>query len=58
MLAYSLRNLDPNAIGTMTMPTAGSGFVAGQSVLFPDYGAIAAVGAALREGRIAEFARP
>jgi LCP family protein required for cell wall assembly len=58
ILAYSLRNLDPNAIGTMTLPTAGSGFVAGQSVLFPDYGAIAAVGAALREGRIAEFARP
>ncbi|TLM84476.1 LytR family transcriptional regulator [Pseudarthrobacter sp. NamE2] len=58
ILAYSLRNLDPNAIGTMTLPTAGSGFVAGQSVLFPDYGGIAAVGAALREGRIGEFARP
>lgn len=58
ILAYSLRNLDPNAIGTMTLPTAGAGFVAGQSVLFPDYGGVAAVGAALREGRIAEFARP
>lgn len=58
ILAYSLRNLDVNAIGTMTLPTAGSGFVGGQSVLFPDYGGIAAVGAALREGRIAEFARP
>jgi len=58
MLAYSLRNLDVNAIGTMTLPTAGSGFVAGQSVLFPDYGGIAAVGAALREGRIADFAKP
>ncbi|KRE66375.1 LCP family protein [Arthrobacter sp. Soil761] len=58
ILAYSLRNLDVNAIGTMTLPTAGSGFVAGQSVLFPDYGGIAAVGAALREGRIGDFARP
>jgi len=58
MLAYSLRNLDVNAVGTMTLPTAGSGFVAGQSVLFPDYGGIAAVGAALREGRIADFAKP
>ena len=58
ILAYSLRNLDTNAIGTMTLPTAGSGFVAGQSVLFPDYGGINAVGAALREGRIADFAVP
>lgn len=58
MLAYSLRDLDVNAIGTMTLPTAGSGFIAGQSVLLPDYGAINAVGAALREGRIAELAVP
>lgn len=58
ILAYSLRNLDVNAIGTMTLPTAGSGFVAGQSVLFPDYGGIAAVGAALREGRIGDFTGP
>ncbi|MFP5311478.1 MAG: LCP family protein, partial [Actinomycetes bacterium] len=58
VLAYSLRNLDVNAIGTMTLPTAGAGFVAGQSVLFPDYGGIAAVGAALREGRIGDFAKP
>jgi LCP family protein required for cell wall assembly len=58
ILAYSLRNLDAGAIGTMTLPTAGSGFIAGQSVLFPDYGAINAVGAALREGRIGDFARP
>jgi polyisoprenyl-teichoic acid--peptidoglycan teichoic acid transferase len=58
ILAYSLRNLDANAIGTMTLPTAGSGFIAGQSVLFPDYGAINAVGAALREGRIGELAVP
>lgn len=58
ILAYSLRDLDVNAIGTMTLPTAGSGFIAGQSVLLPDYGAINAVGAALREGRIAELAVP
>ncbi|WP_307094061.1 LCP family protein [Arthrobacter sp. V1I9] len=58
ILAYSLRNLNPKSIGTMTLPTAGSGFIAGQSVLLPDYGAIAAVGAALREGRIGEFAVP
>lgn len=58
ILAYSLRDLDPHAIGTMTLPTAGSGFIAGQSVLFPDYGAINAVGAALRDGRIGELARP
>ena len=58
ILACSLRNLDVNAIGTMTLPTAGPGFVAGQSVLFPDYGAINAVGAALREGRIGDFAVP
>jgi polyisoprenyl-teichoic acid--peptidoglycan teichoic acid transferase len=58
ILAYSLRNLDVGAIGTMTLPTTGSGFIAGQSVLFPDYGAINAVGAALREGRIGDFARP
>ena len=58
ILAYSLRTVDTNAIGTMTLPTAGAGFIAGQSVLLPDYGAINAVGAALREGRIGEFARP
>lgn len=58
ILAYSLRDLDPAAIGTMTLPTAGSGTIAGQSVLLPDYGAINAVGAALRDGRIGEFAQP
>ncbi|MEW1806601.1 LCP family protein [Pseudarthrobacter sp. NPDC080039] len=58
ILAYSLRNLDVNAIGTMTLPTAGTGMVAGQSVVFPDYGGINAVGAALREGRIGDFAVP
>ncbi|WP_082483992.1 LCP family protein [Arthrobacter sp. Leaf141] len=58
VLAYSLRNLDVNAIGTITLPTAGDGFVAGQSVLFPDYGGVAAVGAALRDGRIAELTAP
>ncbi|MET3721665.1 LCP family protein [Arthrobacter sp. UYCo732] len=58
ILAYSLRNLDVNAVGTMTLPTAGPGMVAGQSVLFPDYGGINAVAAALREGRIGEYAVP
>ncbi|HSU46480.1 MAG TPA: LCP family protein [Arthrobacter sp.] len=58
ILAYSLRNLDVNAIGTMTLPTAGTGMAAGQSVVFPDYGGINAVAAALREGRIGEFATP
>lgn len=58
ILAYSLRNLDYNAIGTMTLPTAGTGFVGGQSVVFPDYGGINAVAAALREGRIGEYALP
>ncbi|MDQ0731021.1 LCP family protein [Arthrobacter sp. B1I2] len=58
ILAYSLRNLDVNAIGTMTLPTAGTGMAAGQSVVFPDYGGINAVGAALREGRIGEYAVP
>lgn len=58
ILAYSLRNLDVNAIGTMTLPTAGAGFAAGQSVIFPDYGGIAAVGAALRDGTIGQYAVP
>ncbi|WP_255770592.1 LCP family protein, partial [Pseudarthrobacter sulfonivorans] len=58
ILAYSLRNLDVNAIGTMTLPTAGTGMVAGQSVVFPDYGGINAVAAALREGRIGQYAVP
>ncbi|MET3175658.1 UNVERIFIED_ORG: LCP family protein required for cell wall assembly [Arthrobacter sp. UYCu721] len=56
ILAYSLRNLDVNAIGTMTLPTAGVGTVAGQSVVFPDYGGINAVAAALRDGRIGDYA--
>lgn len=58
ILAYSLRNLDVNAIGTLTLPTAGTGMAAGQSVVFPDYGGINAVAAALREGRIGDFAVP
>lgn len=58
ILAYSLRNLDVNAIGTMTLPTAGTGFAAGQSVVFPDYGGINAVGAALRDGSIGQYAVP
>lgn len=58
ILAYSLRNLDVNAIGTMTLPTAGVGMVAGQSVVFPDYNGINQVAAALRDGTIAQYAVP
>lgn len=57
VLAYALRNTDPNAGVFFTMPTAGVGMVGGASVVFPDYAGINAVGAALREGRIAEYAR-
>jgi polyisoprenyl-teichoic acid--peptidoglycan teichoic acid transferase len=58
ILAYSLRNLHTNAIGIMTLPTAGYATILGQSVILPDYGGIAAVGAALREGRIGQYAVP
>ena len=57
ILAYALRNTDPNAAGFLTLPTAGLGNIGGASVVLPDYGGIAAVGAALGEGRIADYAR-
>lgn len=57
ILAYSLRNTDPNAAGFVTLPTAGVGNIGGASVVLPDYGGINALAAALREGRIAEYAR-
>jgi anionic cell wall polymer biosynthesis LytR-Cps2A-Psr (LCP) family protein len=42
----------------VTLPTAGTGTVAGgASVVFPDYGGIAQVAAAMREGRLPEYAR-
>lgn len=57
VLAYAVRGIDPNAGMFFTLPTAGVGFVpGGASVVFPDYAGINAVGAALREGRIAEYA--
>lgn len=56
-LAYALRNIDPNAAGFVTLPTAGVGTIGGASVVLPDYGGINALAAALQEGRIAEFAR-
>ena len=56
VLAYSLRNIDPNAAGFVTLPTAGVGTIGGASVVLPDYGGINALAAALQEGRIAEFA--
>ncbi|MFJ5861009.1 LCP family protein [Pseudarthrobacter sp. NPDC092439] len=57
ILAYSLRNLNVKAIRSMTLPNAGMGYVGEQSVIFPDQAGIAAVGAALRSGRIAQLAR-
>ena len=57
ILAYGLRNTDPNAAGFVTLPTAGVGTIGGASVVLPDYGGINALAAALREGRIAEYAR-
>lgn len=57
ILAYSLRNLNVKAIRSMTLPNAGTGYVAGQSVIFPDQAGVAAVGAALRSGKIAQLAR-
>ena len=57
VLAYALRGTDPSAGVFFTLPTAGVGTIGGASVVLPDYGGINAVGAALREGRIAEYAR-
>lgn len=57
ILAYALRNVDPHAAGFVTVPTAGVGTIGGASVVLPDYGGISALAAALREGRIAEYAR-
>lgn len=56
ILAYGMRGVDYNASTFVTLPTAGVGTVAGASVVLPDYGGIAGVAAALREGRLAEYA--
>lgn len=56
ILAYGMRGLDYNASTFVTLPTAGVGTVGGASVVLPDYGRIAGVAAALREGRLAQYA--
>ncbi|WP_332762549.1 LCP family protein [Pseudarthrobacter sp.] len=57
ILAYGMRDIDPNAIVSLTLPTAGVGTApGGASVVFPDYGGIAQVAAAMREGRLPEYA--
>lgn len=57
VLAYAMRGIDPNSFVSLTLPTAGVGFApGGASVVFPDYGGIAQVAAAMREGRLPEYA--
>ena len=56
ILAYGMRGIGYNASTFVTLPTAGVGTVAGASVVLPDYGGIAGVAAALRDGRLAEYA--
>jgi LCP family protein required for cell wall assembly len=57
VLAYAMRGIDPNSFVSLTLPTAGTGIAAGgASVVFPDYGGIAQMSAALREGRLPEYA--
>jgi anionic cell wall polymer biosynthesis LytR-Cps2A-Psr (LCP) family protein len=55
-LAFSLRGTAPENVIFFTLPTAGTGFSAdGQSIVLQDPAATAAVGAAMAEGRIAEY---
>lgn len=57
VLAYAMRGIDPNSFVSMTLPTAGTGIAAGgASVVFPDYNGIAQMSAAMREGRLPEYA--
>ena len=56
ILAYGMRGIDYNASTFVTLPTAGVGTIAGASVVLPDYGGIAGVASALRDGRLAEYA--
>ncbi len=57
ILAYGMRGIDYNACTFITLPTAGVGTSPdGQSIVLPDYGGIAGVAAALRDGRLAEYA--
>lgn len=55
-LAYGLRTVDPAAAVFFTLPTAGVGMVGGASVVLPDYGGIAEVGAAVRDGTLPQYA--
>jgi LCP family protein required for cell wall assembly len=57
ILAYGLRTVDPGASTFFTLPTAGTGTSAdGQSIVLPDYGGIGAVGAAIRDGSLPDYA--
>jgi LCP family protein required for cell wall assembly len=56
-LAYSLRNVRMQDAVFFTLPTAGFGTSTdGQSIILPDYGAAAAVGAALGKDRVGQYA--
>ena len=57
ILAYGMRTIDPAASVFFTLPNAGPGTSSdGQSIIIPDYGAIAAVGAAVRDDTLAQYA--
>ena len=57
VLAYAMRGIDSKKIVSLTLPTAGVGTApGGASVIFPDYGGIAQVAAAMREGRLPQYA--
>jgi LCP family protein required for cell wall assembly len=56
-LVYSLRNVRMQDAVFFTLPTAGFGTSTdGQSIILPDYGATAAVGAALGKDRLGQYA--
>jgi anionic cell wall polymer biosynthesis LytR-Cps2A-Psr (LCP) family protein len=56
-LVYSLRNVRMQDAVFFTLPTAGFGTSTdGQSIILPDYGATAAVGAALGKDRVGQYA--
>ncbi|MFP3461417.1 LCP family protein [Arthrobacter globiformis] len=56
-LVYSLRNVRMQDAVFFTLPTAGFGTSTdGQSIILPDYGAAAAVGAALGRDRVGQYA--
>lgn len=55
-LGSSLRGLRPEDGVFFTLPTAGTGFSAdGQSIVLPDNAAIAAISAALADGKLADY---